>query len=119
MTTPGHIDLPQRIYFTVAGSDLTPEGKRLLDQVASTMKANQDIRVEVQGHTDGQGDNVINDRLALRRAETIANYLVQQGIDRPRLLIAILGKVEPLAPNDTPRGRALNRRVEFRVIDPR
>ncbi|MDP2340718.1 MAG: Calx-beta domain-containing protein [Deltaproteobacteria bacterium] len=116
MTTPGHIDLPQRIYFTVAGHDLTAEGKRLLDQVASTMKANQDIRVEVQGHTDGQGDDVVNDRLALRRAETIANYLVANGIDRPRLLIAILGKVEPLAPNDTPRGRALNRRVEFRVI---
>ena len=116
MTEPGKIDLPQRIYFTTGGDALTPEGKRLLDQVMKTMKDNPDIRVEIQGHTDGQGDNTANDKLALRRAQAVADHLVQNGINRPRLLIAILGMAEPLAPNDTLRGRALNRRVEFRVI---
>ena len=116
MVPAGTIVLPQKIYFTTAGAELTPEGRRLVDQVAVTLKANLDIRVEVQGHTDGQGDDRINDRLALRRAEVIVGYLVRQGVERPRLLITILGKSQPLAPNDTPRGRALNRRVEFRVL---
>jgi outer membrane protein OmpA-like peptidoglycan-associated protein len=84
-----------------------------------TLRDNPGIRLEVQGHTDGQGDDAVNDKLAMRRAESVCNYLVKLGVDRPRLLIAILGSVEPLAPNDTLRGRALNRRVEFRVIESR
>ncbi len=52
---PGRILIPQKVYFTVAGAVLTPEGRRLVDQVAEAMKQNPSIRVEVQGHTDGQG----------------------------------------------------------------
>jgi len=113
----GSIILPQKIYFTIAGAELTPEGRRLVDQVAEAMKQSTNIRVEVQGHTDGQGDDRVNDHLALRRAETVVGYLVSKGVERPRLLITILGKSQPLAPNDSPRERALNRRVEFRVLN--
>lgn len=63
-----------------------------------------------------RGDDRVNDHLALRRAESVVGYLVSRGVERPRLLIAILGKSMPLAPNDSPRERAMNRRVEFRVL---
>src|SRR6185295_18355841 len=110
------IELPQRIYFQTNGTDVTTEGKRLLQQVSETMKHNLDFRVEVQGHSDAQGGNKVNDSLSLRRAQAVIDILVSSGVSRQRFLIAVLSDNEPLAPNDTPQGRALNRRVQFKVV---
>src|SRR5207344_1205068 len=110
------IALPQRIYFQTNGTDVTPEGRRLLDQVAETLKHNTDVRVEVQGHSDDVGGVKVNDSLSLRRAQAVIDILVSLGVPRQRFLIGVISDNEPLAPNDTPQGRALNRRVQFRVV---
>ncbi len=115
---PPMITLPQRIYFKTSSIDVTTEGRRLLDQVAEALKHNTNVRVEVQGHSDAQGADKVNNDLSLRRAKAVIDILVEAGLPRQRFLIAVLADKEPLAPNDTPQGRALNRRVQFRVLPP-
>ena len=80
------------------------------------------IIVEIGSHTDNKGGDRYNLRLSQKRAESVVNYLVQNGIDPNRLRAKGYGEMHPIAPNtnedgsDNPEGRAKNRRTEFRVI---
>ena len=69
----------------------------------------------VKGHTDSVGSDAYNDKLSLRRAESVAAYLVSQGVDADKVKTAGLGESQPLADNATDDGRAQNRRVEIFV----
>ncbi len=94
-----------------------PESQEALQAAYTILKENPTIKVEIQGHTDNVGSDDYNQRLSEQRAWAVVNYLVQQmGVDPARLIAKGYGESMPKASNDTPEGRALNRRVEFVVI---
>ena len=96
-----------------------PEGKVKLDDLAAKVK---DINLEVViaiGHTDSIGSDVYNQRLSVRRAESIKAYLVSKGIEPNRIYTEGKGEKQPVASNKTKDGRAKNRRVEIEVIGTR
>lgn len=101
------------ILFETGKADLKTESMIEIMRVAEYMKANPRARFEVQGHTDNQGSNAINDPLSQKRAETIVKALVSLGIDEWNLKAVGKGSHEPVADNSTAEGRAKNRRVEF------
>ena len=70
----------------------------------------------IEGHTDDQGDEAANQELSEARAESVRDYLVSQDIAADRMETAGFGETLPIADNDTPEGRADNRRIEFRLL---
>jgi OmpA-OmpF porin, OOP family len=98
-------------------AELIPSAYPVLDRLAASMEKNPNTRWRIEGHTDAIGSEQYNMDLSRRRAESVANYLVQRGIDRNRLEIVPLGKSQPVATNETQEGRAMNRRVEIRLIE--
>ncbi len=74
------------------------------------------MRVSVQGHTDSVGTEAGNMRLSQKRAEAVRAYLVQKGVAADRLEAVGYGPTKPIATNKTAKGRALNRRTEFRIL---
>ena len=91
------------------------EGK--LDRVVSILEANPAVRVRVEGHTDSTGPEKYNLGLSYRRAEAVKGYLTGKGIDANRLSVVGFGEAKPLVSNKTRAGRAVNRRVEFKVLN--
>ena len=101
------------ILFDTGKATLKPESLGEIQKVADYMKKNPSARFEVQGHTDNQGSDKINDPLSQQRAETIVKALVSMGCDEFNLRAVGKGSHEPVADNGTEAGRAQNRRVEF------
>lgn len=101
------------ILFETGKSTLKPESMEEIQKVAEYMKANPTARFEVQGHTDNQGSDKINDPLSQERAEAVVKALEGQGVDPFNLRPVGKGSHEPVADNGTEAGRAQNRRVEF------
>jgi outer membrane protein OmpA-like peptidoglycan-associated protein/Tol biopolymer transport system component len=89
-----------------------PELQKLLELLIN----NSEIKIEIEGHTDNIGNDVYNHQLSEFRAESVYNYLVEHGIDRDRLKFFGYGLSKPVSSNDTPQGRALNRRTVFRIL---
>jgi OOP family OmpA-OmpF porin len=97
-----------------SGSDvIRPESGPTLRKILKLLQDDSALAFEVQGHTDSQGSDQVNGPLSERRAGAVKGWLVSQGIEEGRLTAAGLGASKPLGPNDTPEGRADNRRVEF------
>ena len=105
--------LPGDVLFDSGRHELTSSARALLTQVAARLKLAPRQRWAVVGHTDAAGDEGVNLALSLRRAQTVADYLVSAGVDRARLSIQGRGELEPVAPNATAGGRQSNRRVEL------
>jgi outer membrane protein OmpA-like peptidoglycan-associated protein len=87
----------------------------ILDNVVNVMRNNPHYRLEIIGHTDSTGDESHNLDLSQRRAKAVKEYLVGRGIDPSRIRSNGYGSSRPVATNNTSEGRALNRRVEFKV----
>ncbi len=104
----------QMVHFEFDKSSLTTGARDTLNNVANTLKANPDVRVDVVGHTDWVGTNAYNMRLSEARALTVKNYLVAQGVAADRITIRWRGEEEPAADNNTAAGRATNRRAEIK-----
>ncbi|MBX2797592.1 MAG: OmpA family protein [Myxococcales bacterium] len=103
-----------KIRFAFDRADISPRSKRLLDRIARVIKQLEDVRrVVIQGHTDAVGSTTYNDDLSQRRADSVRKALIARGIDAELLRTRGFGERRPIAPNDTPAGRARNRRVEF------
>jgi len=99
------------------GSDrLTSEAIDILSSVADTLNRFPDVRVTIEAHTDNQGSAASNLNLSKRRAISVARYLVSRGVQVSRLRPMAFGESRPRVGNDTSSGRAMNRRVEFKVI---
>ena len=97
-----------------SGSDrLRPTSDSTLRQVAAVLVAKPDLRVEVEGHTDDQGEDAANLALSQRRAKAVLDRLVALGVPASRLSSAGYGASRPIASNETPAGRQRNRRVEL------
>ena len=101
------------ILFETGKATLKPESMEEIQKVAEYMKKNPTARFEVQGHTDNQGSDKINDPLSQQRAEAVVKALEDQGVDPFNLRPVGKGSHEPVADNKTEEGRAKNRRVEF------
>ena len=89
----------------------------VLDSLAITMKENPDFRWVAEGHTDAIGSASYNMNLSRRRAQAVVDYLVSKGADSSKLKVVPYGESEPIASNRTQEGRAMNRRVEIKVIE--
>jgi outer membrane protein OmpA-like peptidoglycan-associated protein len=111
------IDILQQVHFATGKADILPDSYGLLQQVVDAIIKNNVKRVRVEGHTDNRGGKEQNQTLSENRARSVADYLVSQGIDRSRLESVGYGDSKPIAPNLTARGRELNRRVEFIVLE--
>ena len=101
------------ILFETGKATLKPESMTEIEKVAAYMKQNPRVRFEVQGHTDNQGSDAINDPLSQQRAEAVVKALASLGVDDFNLKPVGKGSHEPVADNKTEAGRAKNRRVEF------
>jgi OOP family OmpA-OmpF porin len=104
------------VNFAFDKSDLLPESYSVLDKAARLLHNNPDVKVEIEGYTDFIGTNEYNYELSENRAETVKNYLVDNGIAASRLTTIGYGKGNPIASNETDEGRAMNRRIVFRII---
>lgn len=102
------------IYFEVNKDVVKPESNGTLKEIAAVLKENPDVRIKIIGHTDADGADAANLDLSKRRGASVKNELVKTfGIDASRIETDGLGETQPVAPNDTPANKALNRRVEF------
>jgi OOP family OmpA-OmpF porin len=95
---------------------LNDNTKRIVDQVYDIISAYPNYRIEVQVYTDNIGRDDANMRLSETRAISVSNYLISKGIPESRIYAKGYGETSPVESNDTARGRALNRRVEFNLI---
>lgn len=104
------------INFAFDKSNITSESEKILMDALNTLKNNNDVSVEIGGHTDNVGSDVYNQKLSLRRADAVKGWLVSKGISSDRLTSVGYGESRPKVPNDTPENMHLNRRVEFKQI---
>jgi outer membrane protein OmpA-like peptidoglycan-associated protein len=107
------IRINQKIFFEFDRAVIRPVSFPILDTVAQVLRDYPDISVEIQGHTDSQGNDAYNERLSQSRAESVREYLINKGIDAGRLTARGYGEARPIDSNRTSAGRANNRRVEF------
>lgn len=104
------------VNFDYDKSSLRPDSFPALAEAAAILKKHPTVKVEVAGHTDYNNTDEYNMRLSNRRANTVVEYLVSQGVSPDQLVAKGYGESQPIADNTTEEGQARNRRVEFRVI---
>lgn len=104
------------VNFQSGRSVLTTASYAILDQVAASLVANPDIRIEIAGYTDSTGSRPMNLRLSMARAAAVRFYLARKGVTPTRMQARGFGASGYIAPNDTPEGRAMNRRVELHKL---
>jgi chemotaxis protein MotB len=114
-----HLNLSQEILFGSGSARINEQGAEVLQTVARRLASLPDV-IEVRGHTDnvaiGSGGGFrSNWELAAARAATVVGLFETNGIDPTRLTVLSFGEYSPIAPNDTPEGRAKNRRIEIRL----
>jgi OOP family OmpA-OmpF porin len=106
-------------FFDFDKSVLKPAGKAKLDDLVGKVKGiNLEVIIAV-GHTDSVGSDAYNQKLSVRRAESVKAYLVSKGIEKNRIYTEGKGEKQPVADNKTKEGRAKNRRVEIEVVGTR
>jgi outer membrane protein OmpA-like peptidoglycan-associated protein len=110
------LNMPGAITFGFDSSQLQPQFRPVLDDLAMTLNEYNQTIVEVAGHTDSVGDAAYNQRLSEQRAATVAGYLAGRGVMRDRMITIGAGETRPIASNDTEAGRAQNRRVEITLV---
>ena len=96
--------------------DIKPQYYPNLDEAVKCMEQHSSIHVEIQGHTDNIGTEEYNQRLSEKRAKAVMDYFVKEGITQERLSAVGYGLSRPVATNETPEGRAMNRRVQLKPI---
>ncbi|MCH8555942.1 MAG: OmpA family protein, partial [Schleiferiaceae bacterium] len=104
------------INFATNSFELDRKAKFIVDEFIAFMKSNAQVRVDIQGHTDNVGNPQENQTLSINRAKSVYNYMLSKGIAANRLQHHGYGEDRPIASNDTPSGRAKNRRTVFVII---
>lgn len=106
----------KNIYFESGKAILTAKSNTELDKLVTFLLENNEIKVEISGHTDNIGSLALNTKLSGARAVSVVNYLVAHGIPQEQLISKGYGSIQPISPNTTSKGRQLNRRVEFKIL---
>jgi len=109
------LNMPGNITFASSSSDINSGFYNTLNSVALVLKEYNKTIVTVAGHTDSTGSDELNNNLSQARANSVAQYLINQGLFPQRFVVQGYGKTRPIAPNETPDGRAKNRRVEIQL----
>ena len=112
----GKVVISGGILFETDSAKLAPSSADLVRKISEVMKKNPDLKISVVGYTDSTGDYNYNIQLSERRAKAFADALVKEGVAANRLTAVGVGPQSPVATNDTPEGRAQNRRVELVVM---
>ena len=110
------LNLPDGVTFDFNRTDIKPQFYPSLNTIAGTIRDYNQTIVEVSGHTDSIGSDAVNQRISEQRANAVASYLTAQGVQPQRFEVIGMGKRYPIASNDTDSGRAMNRRVEIRLL---
>lgn len=108
------VNLPD-VTFAVNSTMISPSFQASLDKVAASMVQYPNSLVDVYGHTNSTGSAAYNLDLSKRRADAVARYLISRGVSSARIQTQGMGENYPVASNNTPEGRALNRRVEIKI----
>ncbi len=116
VVTKKRIELKQKVYFEFDRARIQEVSFPLLNEVASVLKDRPTMRVRIEGHTDSRGRRAYNLRLSRRRANSVRQYLIEQGVSGDRMEAQGYGMSRPIATNRTEEGRDKNRRVEFHII---
>ena len=116
----GAVDLimPGNITFATARSDINPSFAGTLGQLAQTLSTYKDQTISVRGYTDNVGAAAYNQQLSQDRANSVANYLIRNGVPSSRIQASGYGMSNPIADNSSEQGRSQNRRVEISVNPP-
>jgi outer membrane protein OmpA-like peptidoglycan-associated protein len=114
----GVIRIDQRIEFAQGGADLLAVSDPVLDEIRVLLERQPELRIAIEGHTDGKGGETFNQRLSEQRAQSVARWLTEHGITPSRLSAWGCGKNRPLEPEISPEAQQKNRRVELHVIEP-
>jgi outer membrane protein OmpA-like peptidoglycan-associated protein len=101
------------IRFDVNQATIKPESMGVINSIYGLLKDHPDLKLSVEGHTDSDGDEAMNQTLSEKRAQAVVEQLISMGIDGSRLSSKGWGENKPMAVNDTSEGKAANRRVEF------
>ncbi len=104
------------VYFDTNKHNINAKSKENLTKLVNVFKQYPDTNIIVEGHTDSSGDDTYNMELSKKRANSVTNFLISQGISQSRLTTYFHGETLPKYDNATAEGRAKNRRVEFGVV---
>lgn len=108
----------RKINFEPGETTIDANGAEIMDDIAEILSDCGEIRMEIGGHTDSQGREVMNEQLSQARAQSVLNELRARRVLTSAITAKGYGESEPIADNDTEEGREANRRIEFRVIRP-
>jgi outer membrane protein OmpA-like peptidoglycan-associated protein len=104
------------LQFETAKADLKAASYTHLKNLVEIMKRKKELKIRIDGHTDSDGEESANQILSQKRAESVKNYLISQGIDIGRIAAKGFGESKPVADNTTPQGKAKNRRTEISIL---
>lgn len=108
----------QGLQFAVNSAEIDRRYTTMLHEAIDVLKANPDVRISIDGHTDADGSDAYNQSLSERRAASVLNYFATEGgLDRSRFVSKGYGESRPAAPNDTRENKAINRRVELTIVN--
>ena len=116
LTPSGETMRLDNLIFPQGKSVIDPKSFDELDEVAQMMKENSKMVIQLEGHTDNQGSAKANMQLSESRVEAVKKYLVSKGIAKDRVKTKALGGSQPLSNEMTQEARAMNRRVEMRIL---
>ena len=108
--------MPSGITFATNQYQVQPAFRGTLDQVAGTLRDYPNTAIDVLGYTDADGSEAYNQSLSERRAASVADYLIGQGVQAARIGTRGYGEMQPIASNETAEGKQANRRVEIRIV---
>jgi chemotaxis protein MotB len=113
-----YVSLSQNLLFKTGSDKIDPKGVQAIRQVAEVLKQNPDIDINVEGHTDSDGSADRNWDLSVSRATSVVKVLTSTGVESSRITASGRAFFQPVAPNDTPANKALNRRTEI-ILSPK
>jgi outer membrane protein OmpA-like peptidoglycan-associated protein len=113
------VNIPSNVSFDTGKYALKPALLPVLDSVARALVQHPELQAKAVGHTDSTGSVSFNQTLSVNRARAVTGYLTNQGVGAGRLQAEGRGSADPVGDNNTPEGRALNRRVELYLYAPR
>lgn len=113
----GSVVVLRNIFYEIDKATLLPASYNEMERLYILLSDAPGLKIEISGHTDNTGSAAHNQTLSEKRAKSVVDYLTARGIDPSRLVSKGYGMIQPMSSNDTPDGRAQNRRTEFKIIE--